>query len=165
MDEEERYRGQEQQRPLGESTTRHGDLAAITYCAFDVSLVNDVNAALGNVGNGHTGQKRVSGGGYVSRSSDTRNLSNIAGSFLLCRRGNRGRCATFSCVVYERISGLGNTAEPKLGRILVAAKHLYDLANCDRGRMSGHTGQKQDTENGCRGAKSSTDHGLEFPPE
>ncbi len=45
-----------------------------------------------------------------------------------------------------------------------SAQDLYDLANCDRRRMSGHTGQKQDTEDGGRWAKSSTHHRFEIPP-
>jgi hypothetical protein len=59
---------------------------------------------------------------------------------------------------------LGNTAEPKLRRILVAAKYLYHLANGYWRRMSGRTSQKQDGEYRSNGAKGSTQHRFEIPP-
>jgi len=55
---------------------------------------------------------------------------------------------------------LGNTAEPKLWRILVAAKYLYHLANGYRRRMRGRAAQKRDGEYRSYGAKSSTHHWL-----
>jgi hypothetical protein len=46
MYEEEWYRGQEEQRPLGPSATRHCDLAAITNRTLYLSLINDVHTSL-----------------------------------------------------------------------------------------------------------------------
>jgi hypothetical protein len=54
MDEEEWYRSQEEQRPLGPSATRHGDFTAITNRTFYVSLVNDVHTRLRIRTHGHT---------------------------------------------------------------------------------------------------------------
>jgi hypothetical protein len=61
MYEEEWNSSQEEQRPLGKSTPRNRNLAAITYCTFYVSLVHHINTALRVGTYCHTRQKRVTG--------------------------------------------------------------------------------------------------------
>jgi hypothetical protein len=61
MYEEEWYRGQEQQWPLGKAATRYCYLAAVANCSLYVSLISNVNARLGVSAHSNAGQQRVSG--------------------------------------------------------------------------------------------------------
>ena len=60
MYEEEWYCCQEEQGPLWKSSTRDCDLATVTYCTFNVTLINDVNTGLRVSTDSHTRQKCVS---------------------------------------------------------------------------------------------------------
>jgi hypothetical protein len=59
MDEEKRYRSEEQQGPLGKTAARDCYLTAVANCTLDISLINDINAGLRISRDGHTSQQRV----------------------------------------------------------------------------------------------------------
>src|SRR5688500_18853498 len=106
----------------------------------------------------HTGQQSAVSGVNDSGVGDR---DWFAGSIFLRARSNRGRTFTFG----DESSGcLRNTAEPELGRILVAAKDLTHLADCYRRGVTWHAGQQQDAEDRDSGTESSTHHRIETPP-